>query len=79
MLSSTEPTNKKFYDPLRALDAFKSACVQGGDSNSCGLAGTLLLNSENRYKDVAQKIGEKERKEVAEDLFKRGCSGGYAR
>ena len=74
MLSSPEPSQKDMYDVNRGLKAFRLACVEGGDTVSCGLAGAVLMNDNTEVK-----LSEEERRGVAEDMFRRGCEGGYAR
>ena len=61
------------YDGVRGVEALKTACMQGGDVNSCSLAGGALLDTHKLYEDLEKKWTLKQRTEQAEDLFLRGC------
>lgn len=47
------------YDGVRGVEALKTACVQGGDVNSCSLAGGALLDTHKMYEDVEKKVSYK--------------------
>lgn len=64
------------YDGVRGVEALRTACVDGGDVNSCGVAGGALLNVNNMYADVEKKWSLKSRTEQAEGLFLKGCEVG---